>query len=167
MLDGDTVVLADGRRVRLAAIDCPERGRDGAERAAALVAALLTSASVITLEPARPPRDRYGRLLADLRADGRSVTDALLEAGLAWLYEPRPGHRLDLQSRAVADRRGVFEDLDRIDARAYVSTDSRVHRPDCPWLSDAAPARRGLRGPLRRGLAPCRTCLPWPKATKW
>lgn len=167
VLDGDTVRLADGQIVRLAAIDCPERGREGAEQATALVRDLLAGGAAPALDPPDPPRDRYGRLLADLVVDGRSVSDALLGAGLAWLYSSAAGERLSLQSAAVARRQGVFGDVDRIDARAYVVTRTRVHRPDCPFVPGRTKTTRGLAASLAAGFAPCRTCLPWPKATKW
>ncbi|MHC4846252.1 MAG: thermonuclease family protein [Planctomycetota bacterium] len=164
MLDGDTLRLADGRRVRLAAIDTPERGRDGADRATARVRELLADSAPV-LVPTDPPRDRYGRLLADLEIDGASLSARLIEEGLGWVYATSDASLVALQAAAVDARRGVHAVLDRWRPGPLLMTSSRFHRADCPWTRRAATSRdlsRNAAALLKRGLAPCRTCLPWP-----
>lgn len=102
IVDGDTVALpcdpARGlypgcaERIRLEGIDAPEtwQPRCDAERAAGL-AAKATLAGLIrghAVEITRTGRDRYGRTLARLTADGRSVDAAMLAAGAAIPYAP-------------------------------------------------------------------------------
>ncbi len=164
MLDGDTLRLPDGRRVRLAAVDTPELGRPCADEARDFSAARLAAASGWRLVPADPPRDHYGRLLADVLLDGESLSEALLLAGLATLYESDSPRLLACQAAAVRERAGMHARLGR--ARGpFVVTARRLHRPGCPWArldgpdadvcADAAQA-------LLAGRSPCRTCLQWP-----
>lgn len=91
VIDGDTVVLDDGRHIRLVGLDTPEIGHDGAPsqpfalRARhALVELLAGSGETVGLRYGATLRDRYGRTLAHLfLSDGTSVTAALLRRGLA------------------------------------------------------------------------------------
>ena len=86
--DGDTVeVLRDDStlaRVRLTHVDCPEKGPPFGKAARQLTSDLCFGRTVGVVPRARP--DRYGRTLAEVSVDGRSVNMRLVEAGLAWHY---------------------------------------------------------------------------------
>jgi endonuclease YncB( thermonuclease family) len=88
--DGDTLVLRDGRRVRLLQIDTPELGTGECYSRAARTAlvALAPPGSRLTLEP--DPRldkvDRYGRLLRYLKLRSRNVNLELVRLGAAAPY---------------------------------------------------------------------------------
>lgn len=103
ILDGDTVTLpceaAKGiypgcaERLRLVGIDAPETGsraRCDAEAAAGLAAraALADLIRGHAIEITRTGRDRYGRTLARLAANGTDVDTAMLATGLAIPYTP-------------------------------------------------------------------------------
>ena len=100
-VDGDTLLLADGRRVRLVQIDAPEE-QDGecyADDAAAVLEALIPAGSVVTLEsdPALDDVDRFGRLL---RYVVRGETNANLElvrrgAAAPWFFNGYRGRYAD------------------------------------------------------------------------
>ena len=91
VIDGDTVVLAGGGKVRLIGIDTPELGHDGtvdqpyARQAREFLVALLRQPrGQIHLVYDRQRRDRYGRLLAHLfLPDGTSIEARILARGLA------------------------------------------------------------------------------------
>jgi micrococcal nuclease len=94
VLSGNLLELDDGRLVRLAGIRLPA-GTDGraAQDLARAEAALagLVERRAVRLEPADPPRDRHGRLVAQLwRHDGLWLQGALLEQGLVQV-QTRPG----------------------------------------------------------------------------
>lgn len=95
-IDGDTLVLADGRLVRLIGINAPELGKDGAPdeplaRAARSLAANLAVGQRVVLELDQEPADRYGRLLAHVfLPDGRSLQEILLRHGLAFVVAVPP-----------------------------------------------------------------------------
>jgi endonuclease YncB( thermonuclease family) len=159
VLDGDTLRLADGRRIRLRSVDAPELGRPFADEARAFTAARL-QAGALTLSPADPPHDRYGRLLADVLVDGESLQEALLAAGLVTVYDDDSPRLAALQARAVAERAGMHARLDRA-VGPFVVTAHRFHRPDCPWARGGDLCASAADA-LSAGLSPCRTCLAWP-----
>ncbi|MGH8511156.1 MAG: thermonuclease family protein [Gammaproteobacteria bacterium] len=90
VIDGDTVVLADRRKVRLIGINAPEIGREGrrsqalAEPARGALKRLLAGQSRVGLQYDRQQRDRFGRQLSHLSLrDGTNVQAWLLERGFA------------------------------------------------------------------------------------
>ena len=123
VVDGDTVELASGRRVRYIGIDAPElRVKVGdrwrwapqpmAEAAWAKNRALVEGRRV-RLEYDRELCDRYHRQLAYLFVDGRFVNRELVEAGLAVvkMYPPNDKHQQELlaaQASARERRVGVW-----------------------------------------------------------
>lgn len=90
VFDGDTLLLKDGRTVRLVGVDTPELGRDGkpsqpfAEDARAMLAHLAPPGAALELRLDAERFDRYGRLLAHVfDAGGSNVQAHLLESGMA------------------------------------------------------------------------------------
>lgn len=96
VVDGDTLDCADGRRIRLLLIDAPEMGQGsfgGVAKAA--LEQLAPAGETLAVENDVELQDRYGRVLAHLyRADGASVNQGLLEAGVAIVsvYPPNVNH---------------------------------------------------------------------------
>lgn len=92
VVDGDTVRLADGRRIRLVGVNTPELGHGRrpdeplAEAARAALDAMLGPDRRLWLAPGRDARDHHGRGLAHafLGPRGDSVEERLLRAGLGW-----------------------------------------------------------------------------------
>ncbi len=86
--DGDTFEILINRTpesVRLAHIDCPERGQPFGKAAKQLASDLCFGKDVEVKETSR--RDRYGRMIGvvSLR-DGTVVNKELVKAGLAWHF---------------------------------------------------------------------------------
>lgn len=97
VVDGDTVALADGRRVRLLQIDTPEPGSGECYSRAATreLQRLLPAGTAVTLE-ADAPLDRvdaFGRLLRYVRVGPRNLNLELVRRGAAtvWLYRGERG----------------------------------------------------------------------------
>lgn len=65
-VDGQTLALADGREVRLVAIDAPALAKSALDA--------LTSGRTVTLKRHGADRDRYGRLLAYVFVEGHQVS---------------------------------------------------------------------------------------------
>lgn len=64
MIDGDTIELAGGERVRLLCIDTPERGQPGYAEATEFLRGLIEGKRVrLEADPKHNDRDRFGRLL--------------------------------------------------------------------------------------------------------
>ena len=126
IVDGDTLRVADGRQVRLAQVDADEKGACfGSEATAAL--RKLTEAKTVTLRrpPQGPKTDRYGRTLADVLVDGKSVNEALVREGAAGWYSSYAEEDLDLarrledaQAEAIKAARGQWASCERRGSRA-------------------------------------------------
>jgi endonuclease YncB( thermonuclease family) len=92
-IDGDTVVLSDGSRVRLAGIDTPERGQCGHGEATALLASLVEGRPVVLHPAGSTDVDRYGRLIRYVEHSGSDVNLAMIDAGRAVArYDSRDGY---------------------------------------------------------------------------
>lgn len=163
VIDGDTLRLPDGRRVRLLSVDTPELGRPCADAARDFARAFVAGGE-LRLVPEQPRRDGYGRLLADVEVGGRSLSRALLAAGLAVLYEEDDPALVALQAQAVDARRGQHARL-HLARGPFLVTSRRLHRPGCPWTRSGGTLADLCSDPaeaLRAGRSPCRTCLSWP-----
>lgn len=107
IVDGDTVALPGGERIRLLDIDAPESFRSACE--AELVAGLkakerlraLVAGRAVTVE--RDGTDRYRRTLARLRTAQGDVGQILLREGLALRYVP--GRRAERTAHWCGGRR--------------------------------------------------------------
>ncbi len=117
VVDGDTVDLADRRRLRLVGIDTPELGRDrGAEPLAAEARRALSGLAGKTVGVVYSPerRDRYGRWLAHLFLnDGTNVQRWMLRRGLAsaLFLSPSPQFQdcyAEAERQARKERRGLW-----------------------------------------------------------
>jgi micrococcal nuclease len=109
VVDGDTILLASGERVRLIGVDTPESVKPGtpvqcfARRASAFTHGLLDGAAV-RLVYGSERRDRYRRLLAYVyRArDGLFVNAELVRRGYARTLEIAPNTDHARQFAALA-----------------------------------------------------------------
>lgn len=117
VIDGDTVELSSGERVRYLLVDAPEigAGREECYGAAARdFNRSLVEGRDVTLRYDRECTDRFGRLLAYVSVAGREVNASLVEGGYACvLYVPPNGaDRVTdfeaIERRARAERRGLW-----------------------------------------------------------
>jgi micrococcal nuclease len=87
IIDGDTLQLSSGERVRIENIDAPElQARCEAERRLALAAKADLAQAVgdgSGLRVERSGVDRYGRTLAKLRRGGTDIGETMISRGLA------------------------------------------------------------------------------------
>ena len=99
--DGDTLTLADGRRVRVIGLNAPEMARSGlggdpfANEATTAARNFLRDSKKVVIQPGVEDRDRHGRLLAHVfrPEDGASLASSLLAQGLAWQIAVPPNLR--------------------------------------------------------------------------
>lgn len=84
VIDGDTVELKDGRNVRVAGIDTPERGKPGyAEAKGRLQELVANSGGKVDLMLSQAKQDRYGRVIGYLDLDGTDAGLQLIKEGFA------------------------------------------------------------------------------------
>jgi micrococcal nuclease len=118
VLDGDTIVIRGGEKVRYTGLNTPEThhpdrlpeycGQEAAEANRRLVAG-----KTVRLEFDEHRRDRYGRLLAYVYVDGLFVNAELIRQGYAQVSTYRENQRYHdefarLQQSAIAARRGLW-----------------------------------------------------------
>ena len=81
--DGDTIVIAD-QPVRLAALDCPEKGKFGGEAATALMKQ-LTQGATVTCE--LDGTTTYDRVVGYCSARGRDLGQQMIDAEVCGIYQ--------------------------------------------------------------------------------
>jgi endonuclease YncB( thermonuclease family) len=172
VIDGDTVELLGGDRLRLLGVDTPESGEPLHDEATAFLAR-HTLGKTISIEYAERRRDRYGRLLGFLYVDSFHINRALLDSGYACLYlfkdneleSPVIAQLLSAQQDAIKRQVGLWA-LPHEPENRYVATESslRFHRPGCRSVSKLKPGHyrefATREEPLYLGLSPCRNCRP-------
>jgi len=109
--DGDTIhVMHQGREtsIRLFGIDCPERHQAFGNKARRFTANKVFRKAV---EVEEVDKDRYGRTVAWVYVNGKSLNKELIRAGLAWWYRhyAENEHELkDLEAEARRNKTGLW-----------------------------------------------------------
>jgi micrococcal nuclease len=109
--DGDTIHVMHGERaekIRLYAVDAPERGQDFGNKARQFTSDLVFG-KVVEVTPM--DRDQYGRTVAWVTVDGKNVSHELIRAGLAWWYRlhaPKEKELRRLEEEARNAKRGLW-----------------------------------------------------------
>jgi len=172
VLDGDTMELQGGDRLRLLAIDTPEKGEPLHDEATAFLSRRALG-QVATIEYANQRRDRYGRLLGYLYTDTLFVNKAIIDSGYGYLYlfddndlrSEQVRLMLAAQRSAIERRVGLWSIPHEPEER-YINLigSFRLHRPSCRSVGELVPGRyrefRTREEGLAAGLSPCRNCKP-------
>ncbi len=119
VVDGDTVALADGRRVRMAQIDTPEKYGSPecyGQQASATLRQLVPAGSHVRLvaDPNLDATDRYGRLVRYVYVGSVNINLEMVRRGAAsvWFYQGVRGVYADRLMRTVTaarrSRRGLW-----------------------------------------------------------
>jgi micrococcal nuclease len=111
VVDGDTIELTSGHKVRISGIDAPESDQDGGtastEELERLVDGKRVFISIVV------PADKYGRTVAKVFTSGRDdVGLKQVENGMAWhdeKYAPDDLELANAQSNAKLDARGLWQ----------------------------------------------------------
>ncbi len=177
VLDGDTVVLDDGSKVRYLGVDTPEMDHETGRHACYAREAYESNKAWVlgrrvTLAYEEPKRDEHGRLLAYvLTPEGMVVNAELVRQGLAYVFRGAQEFSkfpefLALQREAVLARRGMHGACAVREEKAYVGNRQSFifHRAACPFGAKTHPAHRVLFSSrwdaLMEGFRPCRRCAP-------
>lgn len=156
VIDGDTIMLRDGRRVRLVQIDAPEVGTGEcySRASAKVLRVLLPAGAAVRLEAdARLDQvDRYGRLLRYVWRGTLDANLAMVVKGAAapWFYQGAKGKYAARLLAAAREAKGAKVGLwaacpgtllDPTKALATRQTDNGTSMPLLPVVSPApAPA---------------------------
>jgi micrococcal nuclease len=116
VVDGDTIELVGGQRVRLVQIDTPEKHLECyGEEASALTRRLIPAGTHVRVEqdPKLDQVDRYGRKLAYVWKDDEDLNVTLVRNGAAgvWFFDGRRGRYADDLVKAAEDARAAERGL--------------------------------------------------------
>lgn len=87
IIDGDTIKLSDGRKVRLLRVDTPERGEPGFFQSAAALESMLSDSKPLRLEFEEEKLDRHGRTLAYLWVGEKQINLEMVRSGWSPFYD--------------------------------------------------------------------------------
>jgi len=112
VVDGDTFVTGDGRKIRMIGINTPEKGRPFNKDATNFLKDLITGKTV-TIEFGSEKKGRYGRYLAYVHMGDLFVSAEIVRRGLAYayIYPKTKLHNEQLiqcQREARAAKRGLW-----------------------------------------------------------
>ena len=108
VVDGDSIDLADGRRIRLLGIDAPEKDRCGYDEAREKLSGAVLGKRIILEDMII---DDYGRILANVFVGHVLVNKVLVEEGLARFTYVKSPHYEDIKmamQRAKESKQGIF-----------------------------------------------------------
>lgn len=173
-IDGDTVELENGEKLRYAGINALELHTESGKpepfaKEAYLRNKELTEGKTFCLEKALRERDRYGRLLGELYfPNGTSVSEILVSEGLALVcYFEGSGKYfekyLPIQQKALSERKGLFSYVDRPSSKVNFignKNSRRFHHPACGEAKSIKKKVifKDLEEALKAGYCPSREC---------
>jgi micrococcal nuclease len=176
VVDGDTVVLVDGQKVRYIGINAPELAHDdhSAEpygEASKRFNALMVDRKKVRLEFDKERFDRYQRLLVYVFLENATFVNAeILLNGYAYLLKKRPNLKYDeilLQSQrsAMSARKGIWQNWKEKKNTVIGNKNShRFHLPTCPYGKRIKPKNRIVFqkkwDAYWEGYAPAKRCMP-------
>lgn len=167
VVDGDTLDLENGERVRLSGINTPETGECYYQEAKNKLAKLVLEKEVY-LERDYSNRGKYGRLLRYIYVDDIMVNSVLVLNGYAEVYHKYKDDTMryeelsKLEEIAIEENRGLWNCEDIKEECMYVrSKNSDIyHKPDCSSAKKIKPENLiciNSEDELE-GLIPCKLC---------
>ncbi|MCS7192683.1 MAG: thermonuclease family protein [Armatimonadetes bacterium] len=174
VIDGDTVVLSDGRTVRYIGIDTPEFGQPFYEAAKNFNRNLVEN-KLVDLEFDVERYDHYGRLLAYVFVRDKSgrrifVNGEMIRNGFARTYTKPPNVKysdlfVKLQREAMASHRGLWSVYKPTRLAVVGNKRTKVfHRPNCSLVRKISHQNlvyfQNAEKALAEGFQPCRVCQP-------
>ena len=173
VVDGDTIYLDNGKKVRFVGVNTPERGVEGYITSKNFVQKLCLNKKVGLDIDNSKHSDKYGRTLAVVIVDGRNVNEMLLKEGLAEvMYIPPsefyPYNWADSLTY-VPDSYNTYintHDTSTSDVGDYIanSNSGKFHKSTCKWGQKTVEHNRvyfsSRNAAISQGYQPCKVCNP-------
>lgn len=182
VVDGDTIYLSNGKKVRLVGVNTPEKGVTGYQASKKFVQKLCLNKEIGINIDDRKYRDKYGRTLAVVIVDGKNLNEMLLKEGLAevmyippsefspykWTGDTQPTHNTQQTQTTTSVQQTKSQP-------AAVSTDSssgyignlnslKFHKVDCEGVSKMSEKNKvffkSRQEAINEGYVPCKMCNP-------
>jgi micrococcal nuclease len=125
IIDGDTIKLSNGERVRLIGINSPEKEQFYYSEATEKLRELIGD-NQVTLKKDEEDKDQYGRLLRYVYVNKTFINLEMVKHGyaIAYTFEPNTKHSDELESAeqdAIIDHKGMWA------ASPYIITILEIH----------------------------------------
>lgn len=173
VVDGDTIYLDNGEKIRFVGVNTPERGVEGYITSKNFVQKLCLNKEVgIDVDDSKHS-DRYGRTLGVVIVNGKNVNEMLLKEGLAEvMYMPPsefyPYDWADSSTHVPNSQNTYIHTSDKTssDSGNYVanSNTGKFHEVSCRWgqkISDHNKVTFDSRNEaISQGYQPCKVCNP-------
>lgn len=173
VVDGDTIYLDNGEKIRFVGVNTPERGVEGYITSKNFVQKLCLNKEVgIDVDDSKH-NDRYGRTLGVVIVNGKNVNEMLLKEGLAEvMYMPPsefyPYDWADSSTHIPNSQNTYIHTSDKTssDSGNYVanSNTGKFHEVSCKWgqkISDHNKVTFDSRNEaISQGYQPCKVCNP-------
>jgi micrococcal nuclease len=155
VIDGDTIVLEDGRHVRYIGINSPEittpkKKGEGFGKEAQEFNRSLVNGKKVRLVFDEETTDQYNRVLAYVYLeDGTFINGRMVEQGYAYCLYDKKNNReaeglLELQRKAMTGRKGIWQDEDYQKKEELLGNikSRRFHQPHCAVADRISPKNR-------------------------
>lgn len=179
VVDGDTIYLDNGEKIRFVGVNTPERGVEGYIASKNFVQKLCLNKKVgIDIDDSKHS-DRYGRTLGVVIVDGKNVNEMLLKEGLAEIMYMPPSefypydwansdtHVASTHSSSSSSSHPTSADSTSSSASAsYVgnSNTGKFHEPSCSSVSKMSDRNKvffsSRSDAVNQGYNPCKICNP-------
>ena len=150
VIDGDTIELNTGKRVRLICIDTPEQGEADWEEAKDYLESLILNKAV-QLEKDISETDKYGRLLRYIYIEDLFVNGEMVKNGYARVFRFPPDTRLcneleELEAEAKEQKLGIWENQETTNS-GYVCSYNAYNCSDFKTQAEAQATFEACGGP--------------------
>ena len=173
VVDGDTIYLDNGEKIRFVGVNTPERGVEGYITSKNFVQKLCLNKEVgIDVDDAKH-NDRYGRTLGVVIVNGKNVNEMLLKEGLAEVMYMPPSEFYPYDwadsSTHVPNSQNTYihtSDKSTSDSGNYIanSNTGKFHEASCKWgqkISEHNKVTFDSRNEaISQGYQPCKICNP-------
>lgn len=184
VIDGDTFILENNERIRLASIDTPELGHEGkpdqyyAEEARKILAEIILN-KIVVIDPVAK-KDRYGRTVGWVYLDNSFVNEMMIAKGAAFFYfhpnnnSSKQDLLLQAQRKAMSEMKGFWSkifSLKDFNIKWVGNMRSRRCFRDGSNFSVTVMSRNkvlfsNLGEAFMQGYTPARATMFWPAAVK-
>ena len=176
VVDGDTIYLKSGEKVRFVGVNTPERGVGGYIASKNFVQKFCLNKKIgLDVDDAKN-QDRYGRTLAVVIVDGKNLNEMLLKEGLAEVMYMPPSEFYPYnwagESTHIPTSQHTYSNThsdkasSSSDSGSYLgnSNSGKFHKTTCTWGQKTAEHNRvyfkSRNAAISQGYQPCKVCNP-------
>lgn len=182
VVDGDTIYLSNGKKVRLVGVNTPEKGVNGCQASKNFVSKLCLNKEVGINIDDRKYRDKYGRTLAIVIVDGKNLNEMLLKEGLAevmyippsefspykWAGSSQVNHNTQQTQTSTTTQATKAQDtsVSTSSSSGYIGNlnSLKFHKVDCEGVRKMSEKNKVFfktrQEAINEGYVPCKMCNP-------